>query len=341
VTENEAVTLAELEGRRAEALHRAAAVLQGEASVLVARDELALQRELESVGAGEQRLVDLADARVAESTAALEILRADAGLARAEVAKSEARHKRATRDVELRLEDKLGLATADAALENAQAAETSAQVALDEAKLLLARTEIVAPADGVVLERTAMPGTTLDPAGASSVCTLFDPAHLRARVDVPQADVSKLSAGGRAEIALDSRAGKPYHGEIVRVIHKADIQKVTLQVHVRIDDADEWVRPEMLAQVRFLGNAGAQGEGSRSGSPAAQIVEVPARVVDGNSVWIVDGESGTAVQRQVEVGTASGEWIEIRSGVDISDKLIDGGRAGLKAGDRLRVEERQ
>ncbi|HUR28887.1 MAG TPA: efflux RND transporter periplasmic adaptor subunit, partial [Planctomycetota bacterium] len=224
---------------------------------------------------------------------------------------------------------------------SATAAVASAQVALDEAKLRLTRTEIVAPTDGVVLERTAMPGSALDPAGASGVCTLFDPARLRVRVDVPQADVSKLSTGGKAEIALDARAGKPYHGEIVRVIQKADIQKVTLQVHVRIDDADEWVRPEMLAQVRFVANPAAGGESSRAGSSAAQIVEVPARVVEGNTVWLVDGVEGTAVQRQVELGAASGEWIEIRSGVDISDKVIDGGRAGLKAGTRLRVEERR
>ncbi|HTF89152.1 MAG TPA: efflux RND transporter periplasmic adaptor subunit [Planctomycetota bacterium] len=340
VTENEATSRAELEGRKAELANREAALLQGEAGVRVARNELALQKELESVGAGEERLVDLADARVAEATAALEILRANVSIARAELDKAQARHTRAARDVELRLEDKLALSASAASLANAQAEVAGAQVALDEAKLRLSRTDIVAPADGVVLERAAMPGTALDPgAGTGLVCTLFDPAHLRVRVDVPQADVSKLRVGGTAEIALDVRAGKPYHGEIVRVLEKADIQKVTLQVHVRIDDGDEWVRPEMLAQVRFHAAPSASSAEAPNAAASNQRVEVPARVVDaGGRVWIIDGVKGTAQPRKLELGAQSGEWVEVLSGLDVSDKVIDEGRAGLEAGDPVRVE---
>jgi RND family efflux transporter MFP subunit len=343
VTENEAATRAELEGRKAELANREAALGQGEASVRVARDELALQKELESVGAAETRLVDLAEARVAEASGALEVLRANVASARAEQEKGLARSNRAARDLELRLDDKLAVESTTAALASAVASVSSARVALDQAKLRLARTEIAAPADGVVLERAAMPGTVLDPgAGPSLVCTLFDPAHLRVRVDVPQADVSKLSAGGAAEIALDARSGKPYHGEIVRMVQRADIQKVTLQVHVRIDDADEWVRPEMLAQVRFVGKSAAPtAEHADSGS-AGQVVEIPGRVVEGgHMVWIVDGVDGTAQQRHVVLGSPAGEWIEVRSGLDISDKVIDEGRAGLQPGDHVRMREQR
>ncbi|MEO6709094.1 MAG: efflux RND transporter periplasmic adaptor subunit [Planctomycetota bacterium] len=340
VTENEATARAELEGRKAELVNREAALLQGEAGVRVARNELALQKELESVGAGEERLVDLADARVAEASAALEILRANVSIARAEQDKAQARRTRAARDLELRLEDKLALSASTATLANAQAEVAGALVALDEANLRLSRTNIVAPADGVVLERAAMPGTALDPAGTSLVCTLFDPAHLRVRVDVPQADVSKLQVGGTAEIALDVRAGKPYHGEIVRVLEKADIQKVTLQVHVRIDDGDEWVRPEMLAQVRFHAAPSSGSAETPNATASNQRVEVPSRVVDaGGRVWIIDGVHGTAQARKVELGAPSGEWVEVLSGLDISDKVIDGGRAGLEVGDGVRVEE--
>ena len=342
VTENEAVARAELEGKSAELKNREAAVRQGEASVRVARDELALQNELQSVGAGEERLVDLAGARAAEAEGALEILRANVASARAELQKAQARHSRTERDVELRLDDKLAVEASIAALARATADVSIAQVALDEAKLRLSRTEISAPADGVVLDRAVMPGSVLDPAsGTSLVCTLFDPAHLRVRADVPQADVSKLRVGGAAEIALDVRSGKPYHGEIVRFVQRADIQKVTLQVHVRIDDADEWVRPEMLAQVRFVGGTATSAAGGTNPAPALQVVEIPASVVEGgHMVWIIDGVDGTAQMRHVELGSQAGEWIEVRSGLDISDKVIDSGRAGLQPGDHVRVEER-
>ncbi len=339
VTESEAVARAELEGRRAEVAQREAAARKGEAGVRSARDEAALLHELESKGATEERAVDLAEARVAEAGAALDQLSAEVSIARAEEQKSLARYARAKRDLELRLEDKLALQTADAASQRAKAETDSAQVSLDQAQLRLARMEILAPSDGVVLERSAMPGSVLADS-ASLVCTLFDPAHLRVRVDVPQSEVSKLAVGGRAEIAIDARSGRPYHGEIVRVVEKADIQKVTLQVHVRVEDGDEWLRPEMLAQVRFVARPAAP-ETQAGATPISQSVEVPLRVVeDGKRVWIVDGVDGTARLREVELGAQSGDWVEVRSGLDISDKVIDRRQSELHAGDHLRVGER-
>jgi HlyD family secretion protein len=336
VTENEATARAELEGRRAEVLQREAAAASGVAGVRVARDELALQKELLSIGAVEQRVVDLAEARVAEAEGALEQLRAETSLARAGAEKALAQHTRAARDVELRLDDKLALETANAAFQGAEARVAASHALLDTARLRLARTVVTAPCDGVVLERLAMPGTALDPAGSALVCTLYDPKNLRVRVDVPQAEVFKLQAGGRAEILIEARAGRPYAGEISRIVDKADIQKVTLQVHVRIEDGDERLRPEMLAQARFLAQAAPD---AGAGTAAAQSVEIPAHVVDdGRSVWIVDGTRGTAKLRAVTLGARTGDWVEVSSGLDISDKVIDRGRQGLAEGARVRIE---
>jgi HlyD family secretion protein len=208
----------------------------------------------------------------------------------------------------------------------------AAEAARDAARLRLERTTVTSPADGVVLERLAQPGSVLAEGGAP-VCTLFDPAHLRIRVDIPQGDIGKISTGQRVEILADARAGEPYHGEVVRLLQKADIQKVTLQAHVRVTDADALLRPEMLCQVRFLGEAG-NGDAS-----ASDAVSIPARLLGADgSVWVIDGVRNVAVRRAVEVGARSGERVEIRSGLNLSDKLIDEGRAALRDGSRVRVQ---
>ena len=68
----------------------------------------------------------------------------------------------------------------------------------DEAALRLDRMEVRAPAAGVVLARLAQPGSVLSGASPGHpVCSLYDPASLRVRVDVPQADVGKLFVGQR------------------------------------------------------------------------------------------------------------------------------------------------
>lgn len=334
--ENVATAEADAAGRAAESENKSQAAVRGEAQVKVAESELALQRELLAAGATGERQVTLAEAKVASAQADLAILRADAALAAAEAQKAQARLERARGEAKLRIDDRRRVDVAKHDVEVAQARVAAAKTSSDEAKLRLDRMEVRAPAAGIVLERLAAPGTTL--AGGergSLVCTLFDPTHLRVRVDVPQGEIAKASSGQRAEITAESRTGKPYHGHVIRVVQKADIQKVTLQVHVLIEDADELLRPEMLAQVRFLAG-GASGEASSTG---VQRVLIPSRLVQNGGVWVVDGATRTAVKRAVVLGGEQGEWVEIASGVNVSDKLIDGGRDGLSEGARVHVRE--
>lgn len=333
VNEAAASSKAMLEGKRAEARHREQAVAGGVAQVAAARSELELQRELAAAGATGPRQVELAEARLADAEAGLEVLRADAALAQADADAAEAAEVRARRDVELRTEDRQRLDTAKAMLSAATAKRDAVKVTCDEAELRLARMEVRSPTAGVVLERLATAGTTLD-GERMRVCTLYDPASMRVRVDVPQGDVAKVGVGMAVEVLADSRPNEPYRGEVIRLVHKADIQKVTLQVHVRLEDADTLLRPEMLVQARFLAS------GSDAPASDASVVLVPSRLVDGDRVWVVDGASGAAVQRRVERGATRGELVEIRSGVNASDKLIDGGRERMSEGARIAIRER-
>jgi hypothetical protein len=125
-------------------------------------------------------------------------------------------------------------------------------------------------------------------------------------------------------------------------VRQADIQKVTLQAHVRVLDGDELLRPEMLVQVRFLAPAREAEAGLADAAEGfdASRVSIPARLIlAGDQVWIVDGERGRAALRDVRVLAREGERAVIASGLDLSHKLIDRGRDGLRVGDRLRVEE--
>lgn len=335
VTESAAKSRARLEGKTAEARHRAQTVVGGEAQVRAAESEVALQRELAAAGATGTRQVELADAMLAERVANLEVMRADAALAAADARMAQAEDERAQRDFELRIEDRQRLDVAKAALAAAQAKRAAVQVTCDEAELRLERMSVRAPAAGVVLERLVNTGAALGGERAV-VCTLYDPNSMRVRVDVPQGEVSKVGVGMTVDVLADSRPGKPYRGEVVRLVHKADIQKVTLQVHVRLADADALLRPEMLVQARFLALGGAAGSAAGDGT---NIVLVPSRLVEGGAVWIVEGASRTATRRTVELGATRGELVEVRSGINASDKLIDAGRSEVREGARLEIRE--
>jgi multidrug efflux pump subunit AcrA (membrane-fusion protein) len=198
---------------------------------------------------------------------------------------------------------------------------------------------IRAPASGVVMERRASPGSTLvvDDPERSAVCSLFDPANVRVRVDISQSDVSKVAVDQPAQVISQARSQKPYAGKVIRLVQKADIQKVTLQVHVRILDGDPLLRPEMLCTVKFLAVRGTDSAPSAS-SPAAVLI--PSRLlVEDRFVWVTDSEAAKARKRSIDVAGRSGEWVLVRSGLNASDKLIDGGREQVSEGVRVRVRE--
>ncbi|MEQ8765960.1 MAG: efflux RND transporter periplasmic adaptor subunit [Planctomycetota bacterium] len=293
-------------GARAEHQRRLKAAEEQAASLRVLEEALTLQRHLAAEGAAGPRQVELAQARLAEARAALESRHAEAELAASDIARTQA-------TILLREQE------------------------LAAARLRLERTEVRSPFDGVVLERHARPGTVVHGHEGATIpiVTLYDPAHLRVRVDVPQESVARLRPGLAAEFTSESRRGRSYQGEVSRLIHRADIQKVTLEVQVRVLDPDEWLRPEMLCQVRFLGEPSAD----ERPATAASRLWIPARLVSDGAVWVVSPDGRHAEKRPVTLGDERGDDVLVRSGLDLSQKLIDSGREALDEGTLITIRE--
>lgn len=337
VTEARDSADAEVRGKQAEHLRRKAAAQEAEAAIRVAEHDLATQEFLRKEKAVGPWQVELAQARLDEARARHAALAADVARAAADIDKAKARLRKTERDLELRLRERLVLDTAAAAVPKADAAVQEAQAALDDAELTETRMTVTAPLDGVVLTRDAQPGSVVGPGAAqTAVCTLYDPKQLRVRVDVPQAQVSGASVGQRAEILCDVRRGRPYEGRVLRIVDTADIQKVTLEVQVRVIDPDGLLKPDMLCQVAVYRDAGAKHAGARTAA-----VTIPSRcLVTPDSVWVVDGASGHATRRRVKTGRRSGDDVVVLEGLNVTDKVIDRGASRLEEGARVRVENR-
>ena len=195
--------------------------------------------------------------------------------------------------------------------------------------------DVRSPWAGIVLERLAVPGSTVTGA-SSAVCSLYDPNSLRARVDVPFEQVEHTTVGQRAEILCSSRPRQPYRGTVLRQVQRADIQKVTLEVQVRFDEPDALVRPDMLCQVRFL----AEETGVTATAAGHRTLLVPTRLLrDGDRLLVIDPDGDRARLQKVEVGHRGPEWSEILSGLNLSHRLIDQGREQVEDGQPVEVRE--
>jgi hypothetical protein len=156
-------------------------------------------------------------------------------------------------------------------------------------------------------------------------------------------------------VRVDAVPDHVYHGELVRVVPQADVQKNVLPVKVKITDPDSQLRPDMIAKVQFLKAAPEKKSAATSSKPAQQpgsgigIAQTRAPLLlpesalqdihgDSAAVWLAIA-NGTAVRREVKLGEKRGELREIRDGVQPPDRIIATRTEKLKPGMRVATQE--
>lgn len=190
----------------------------------VAAREAELQRLLAGSRDEERRE---AAAAVQEAEAALSNARAEA--VRYQVLFAErltAREQWATRETaqkqaEARLEaarEHQALVDASARREDVRRAEAQVQWArsqLAEARVLLDKTTIRAPIDGVVLRRHYRAGETVPP--GAPIVTMGDLSRLRVRMEMDERDIARVHLGQQVYCTSDAYGSRRFPGKIVRM----------------------------------------------------------------------------------------------------------------------------
>ncbi len=302
-----------------------------------------LERKQAAEGVTPELVLEQARNEEESARAAVEELEAREGRLKREVEAQKQRRDALQKRLELKTEETRQLAEAQALLEAAEARLQQAQVAVETAQLRLERISVRASVAGRVLALVGRPGMRmmgLAPGSlqdSSTVVTLYDPALLQVRADVRLEDVPRVRPGQTVKIETAAVPSGPLEGEVLFSTSMADIQKNTLQVKVAIKSPPATIRPDMLVQVTFLAPPTA-----RSAVPSETLrLMVPRQLVEssegGSRLWIADQAAGVARQRSVKLGPVSGDFVEVVEGLNAADRLIAGGREGLREGERIVV----
>jgi multidrug efflux pump subunit AcrA (membrane-fusion protein) len=317
-----------------------ASVRAAEAALEEANLDLEAQRALQRGGAEPSLAHRTARQRQREAAAALEEKRAEQRRASSEVERLRAllalaeEGVEAPRDLEGRVrtqEARVARARADLAV-----AEAERDVARRNVELLTVR----APADGMVLQllsaagsmagpvesMRALPGeaagtestATLD-AMAGGVVSIYDPAHLQARVDVQFEDIASIAEDADVALEVPAVPGRTFRGRILRFQHTANILKNTLQVKIRILEPVPELRPEMRVSARFP----TRSTPSRGSETVAALVRVPREAVRGDAVFVYDPRDGGRARRMpVQVVRAEGADVVVQGDLGLSRRVI-------------------
>lgn len=312
------VRLAEKRQELAEAKGSAAAAGARERGAAAALDA---QRELQAAGSSNE----VALARAA----------AEACAAAAEAAAARERLQAVEDDVEaaqaaLQLADELAAAPVDlqgvADVAAAAAARAAAALALARAELAIAErelgwTEVTAPVSGNVLRLLAQPGDTVGPEGAGIV-SIYDPARLRARIDVPFASIGAVHAGQQVELQSEVTGRSIVRGVVQRLQPESDLLKNTLQVKIGLVDPPPLWKPETLVRARFQGS----GQDGDEDQDAARVrragFRVPQGAVKGGLVFVFDPAAGRARPVPVEVTGQQGDDAVVRGELSVTQRVI-------------------
>jgi HlyD family secretion protein len=198
-------------------------------------------------------------------------------------------------------------------------------------------TVIRAPVTGTVLERAVEKGEFLTTMfvgdkGAKGY-VVADLNDLEVELDISQNDFAKLHARQKGIVTTDAFPDRKYDGFIYEISPEANRQKATVQIKVKVQNPDDYLRPEMNASVAFVSDE----KMAAVGAPARPVIVIPNSAIRDNAVFVMF--DGKAVRRAVKTGSTNSKGVRIEDGLIGGEDLIVSPPAELKNGDRVKPKQ--
>lgn len=244
--------------------------------------------------------------------------------ARAQAALSQAEYERA-RGVEASgalSAEEIERRRARAVTDEARVKVAAAQLA--EAQARLRRTEIRAPADGVVLVRNAEVGQMASPAG-EPLFRLAQGGEVEMRGQVAEQDLPLLAVGQPATVRLTGSA-EPFTGTVRLLGAIIDPQTRLGEIRLALQP-DPQLRPGAFARGEVI-----VSEADRAVLPQTAVLSDSR----GTYVLVVNGENRVE-RRPVRVANTVPSGVVIAEGVDGSERIVATAGAFLREGEAVRI----
>lgn len=231
-----------------------------------------------------------------------------------------------TRRKRLYEEDQVG---SELAYLEAKYSAEQAQAAVATLEVRLAKTVVRAPFSGVLDDRMIEVGSMVSPGTPIGRVIDLDPVTIQA--GVPERYALDVRQGASVSVTFDVLNDEPFEGVVAFVGSAVDQQSRTFPVEFDIRNAEETIKPEMIANVSLV---------RRQREDAIVIPqEALVRVENGYVVFVVEGTGpeATARVRQVERGPSQSNEVVVESGLTTGERLVVVGQHQVEDGDRVRV----
>ncbi len=207
-------------------------------------------------------------------------------------------------------EVKTKLAAAQARRDAAHAGRTQAEAGLSQAGTAMGFTKVRAPFDGVVITRLAEPGAMATP--GVPLLTVEDPSRFRLEAQVDESKIGAVKLGESVPVVIDALGDQPIEGKVAQIVPAADPSSRSFTVKIDLPSNPQ-IRSGLFGRAQFP-------RGQR------EAIEIPRSAVLSRGqlqgVYVV-GSDQLASLRYVTLGRASGGQVEVLSGLQNGDRIVE------------------
>jgi len=240
---------------------------------------------------------------------------------------------------------------ARAALEVTAAQVDSTAQALEAARFALADTRLLAPYDGLVVQRLAEAHQSV--AAGSRVLLFQSLESMEVHIDVPESEISRMTSDApvELEVRFEALPGLVLPAHVKEHGTEADPFTQTYPVTLLLEEAGaetseagahgiDAVLPGMTASVSWAGGGALDPLGAGSAAtPAVPLASVFTDASGDTFVWRVDSQTQTLTKVAVQTGALTNGGLEILDGVVPGDRILAAGVHLATEGQRVRPME--
>jgi RND family efflux transporter MFP subunit len=181
---------------------------------------------------------------------------------------------------------------------------------------------VPAPIDGVVTERLANPGLNVDQ--TVKLFSIVDLSNVWIVADVYEKDLSRVREGAAATVTAAAYPGLSLRGRVSYIDPQLNAGTRTAKARIEVANPRGELRLGMYADVAI--EAG-------QGTPVVAVPKAAIQnVADRQVVYVtVPGEPTKFAEREVRLGSSSGEIVEIVSGLRAGDSVVSKGSFFVRA----------
>ena len=196
------------------------------------------------------------------------------------------------------------VALAQSRLAQAMAARTAAANRLDQFNLR-------APSAGTVISRVADPGNTAQPGQA--ILTLVSGNETRIQASVDEKNLNFIKLGQSARATADAFTDRPFNATLTYIAPAVDAQRGTIDLKLRVDNALDFLRPDMTVSVEIIT------------AQVSQAVKLPSDAVRRDATgatYALISRDGLATRVNVTTGLRGTGTTQIVKGLAPGDRVI-------------------